>query len=801
MFERWFSWRGIGNWRRDLEIVRRRLRQKPVFAISVLITLSVGLGTFAVVFAAVDKILLEPLPYKNAGDLYVIWEKLKDAEPIITGPDVANLQQAGGAIESAAGMQMAPLNIPGDGQREARRITAMQVSPGLFDLLGVRPALGRGFRPDETGATSPNVIVLTDELWKRLGENRNILNTELKIGKLPPFTVIGVLPAGFHFNGSWGSPPDAYIPLYVNLATELPNNHDYRGIIRARHGASPEEVRRAVESTGRLNRDDIHQGTVRNLYPVGLQTDIAREVRPVLLALSFAVALLLLLLALNLASLLLARAVEREREFAVSRALGASRPAVVRVTLIEGTVLGLAGGITAVLAGIWSTRLLVALGPENLPRREAIAVDWRVAAVVISVGALLGLAAAAAPALWASHVSLESLLSGSAVRGAAGSSRMRRGLIVVQVALSLVLLSAGGLVVRSFERLVSSNPGFRPDGVLTFNIALTAEASESIAFQDRLDPVLNALPGVTHVSATRTLPLSGGANLTVVTIPGSPDEVAVDRVFTRAGYIETMGMRLLAGRGFEPAHRQGVQEAVIDHHLAQRLFPNRNPIGAIIRCEDRSITIVGVVAQARLSALHEDGRPQLMVRVEDYNNRQTSYYVIRTDRDPHALIPEVHRAISQLNPEVPISEVQTMDEIVAERSSRERISAVMISGLALGALLLVSMGLFGMISGSVARRRGELAVRMALGATHGRTIRLVVREGAQLIAFGLILAIPGIDIAGRSLQSLLIGVSPFDIPTIGAVAIALAGVALLACYLAARRVTTIDLERLLREGG
>jgi len=202
-----------------------------------------------------------------------------------------------------------------------------------------------------------------------------------------------------------------------------------------------------------------------------------------------------------------------------------------------------------------------------------------------------------------------------------------------------------------------------------------------------------------------------------------------------------------------------------------------------------------------LYALHEDGRPQLFVRVEDYDNRQTSYYALRMDRDPHALIPEVRMAIRQLNPEVPISDVHTMEEIVAERRSRERISAVMISGLAIGALLLVLMGLFGMISGSVARRRGELAVRMALGATHGRVIRLVVGEGARLIAFGLLLAIPGIDMAGRALQGLLIGLSPFDIPTIAAVAIALAGVALLACYLAARRVTTIDPERLLREGG
>jgi putative ABC transport system permease protein len=481
----------------------------------------------------------------------------------------------------------------------------------------------------------------------------------------------------------------------------------------------------------------------------------------------------------------------------------------VRATLIEGAVLGLTGGITAVLAGTWGARLLVTLGPRDLPRRDAIAVDWSVAAVVITVGILLGLVAAAAPAVWASRVSLASLLSGSSVRGAAGSGRMRRALIVAQVALSLVLLSAGGLVVRSFERLLSSNLGFRPEGVLTFNIGLTAKAPDSIAFQDRVDPALRALPGVTHLSATTTLPLAGGTNVTVVTVPGAPgntgdanrDEVVVDRIFTRAGYIETMGMQLLAGRGFEAPHREGVREAVIDRHLAERFFPNKNPIGTILRCEGVSITIVGVVEQARLYALHEDGRPQLFVRVEDYDNRQPSYYALRTDREPHALISEVRMAVRHLDPDVPISDVHTMEEIVAERRSRERISAVMISGLALGALLLVSMGLFGMISASVARRRGELAVRMAVGATYGDVVRLVVREGAQLIAFGLLLAIPGIDMAGRALQGLLIGISPFDIPTIAAVAIGLAAVAMLACYLGARRVAAIDPERLLREGG
>jgi hypothetical protein len=212
------AWRRTGNWGRDMEIVSRRLRQRPMFLGAVLATLTAGLGTFAVVYTAVDKILLEPLPYKNPGDLYVVWEKVKDeGSSVITGPDVANLQKAGGAIEAAAGLQMTPVNLPGDGEREARRIIAMEVSPSLFDLLGVRPALGRGFRPDETGPNSPDVIVLTDELWKRLGDNSNIIGTELKIGRTP-FTVIGVMPPGFRFNGSWAAPPDAYVPLFFNLA-------------------------------------------------------------------------------------------------------------------------------------------------------------------------------------------------------------------------------------------------------------------------------------------------------------------------------------------------------------------------------------------------------------------------------------------------------------------------------------------------------------------------------------------------------------------------------------------------------
>jgi putative ABC transport system permease protein len=468
--------------------------------------------------------------------------------------------------------------------------------------------------------------------------------------------------------------------------------------------------------------------------------------------------------------------------------------------------------------GVWGTRLLVALGPLDLPRRETIALDWRIAVVVILAGTVLGLMAATVPAAWSARVSLASLISGTAVRGGASSGRMRRSLIVVQVALSIVLLSAGGLVVRSFEQLLAAKPGFKPEGVLTLRLStrVLTKPEDVLAFHERTTSALRTLPGVTAVSATTDLPLSDSATGSIATIsfPGAPgntgqiqdgvqDGAIVDMVFTHAGYVETMGIPLLTGRSFEQARHEGVHEALIDRHLAEQFFPNGNPIGATLkfgRKSEESATVVGVIEQARLHRLYQDGRPQVLVRAEDFPIDGYRFYVIRTNGDPRALISEARGIIRQIERRIPVSMFRTMDEIVADARSRERISAVLIGSLALGALLLVAMGLFGMISGSVARRRGELAVRLALGATHGRIIRLVVSEGARLVAIGLLIAVPGIYMAGEALRGFLIGVSPFDGPTLVGVAGGLVAVALLACYLAARRVTTIAPERLLREG-
>lgn len=528
-------WRRAGNWGRDVELVGRRLVRSPIFAATTIGTLTIGLGMFAVVYTAVQKVLIAPMPYKDPGDLYYVW---RDYGPIsdvkrgsLAGTDILELQKTNAVIEDAAGLQpfLGGIFALREGA-EPMEIAVTRTSPNLFHLLGVAPALGRGFAPDEIGTGREQVMVLTHHLWNRLGADPGIVGRDVRLQNRP-FTVIGVLPPDFTFvRNDAAAPPqrvDAYIPLAVNLAETNPQNGGYAGLIRARRGASPGALAAAVDLVGRaIDARDFNSRGLK-LYPVGLKADVISRIRPALVVLGAAGLVLVFMLMLNLASVLIARAAQHEHEVAVSRALGANTIAIVRSTLLEGGLLGLAGGALGALAAIWGTRALVALAPLDLPRREAIAIDSSIAAAVIAVGVLLGVLAAPPPAAWAARVSLSSLLAGSAVRGGGGQSRWRRGMIVAQVALSLILLSSGALVMRSFERLLRADPGFRSDGVFTVRVRtppeLFPQTSDAIAFQDRVEHALAAIPGVTGASAASALPLTATAfDEEEITIPGAP---------------------------------------------------------------------------------------------------------------------------------------------------------------------------------------------------------------------------------------------------------------------------------------
>lgn len=812
------SWRRAGNWGRDVELVRRRVMRSPVFAVTTIGTLTIGLGMFAVVYTAVQRVLIDPMPYTAPGDLYYVW---RDYGPLadvsrggLAGTDIVELQKGSAVIEGAAGLQPMLGGIFSLGEDAmAMEIAVTQVSPHLFELLGVAPALGRGFTPEEAGRGRSQVIVLTHHLWNRLGANPDVIGTSVRLqGRV--HTVVGVMPRDFTFvRNEPTAPPqrvDAYIPFEVDLATTSPTNSTYSAIIRGRRGALPEAVADAVGAVGRAVDTRDFGGRGLRLYPVGLKADVVSRIAPALVALGIAGVVLVLMLMVNLASVLFARAAEREHEVTVSRAMGANTSAVVRSMLVEGSLLGIVGGMLGTITAIWGTRALVALAPLDLPRRDEIAIDWRVAAAVIAIGGLLGLVAAAAPAVWAARTSLATLLAGSAVRGGGRPGRWRRGMVVVQVALSLVLLASGGLVVRSLEHLLRTDAGFRPDGLLTARIRTPPEFfpqfADAIAFQDRVLEALASIPGATGASATSALPLTGVSSIQMASAPASPvntgdpeqDQVLTDLVAVRAHYPEVMGMRIAAGRTLSPSLQQSVTEALVDETLARRFFPDGNAIGATIQLRQRPFTIVGVVGHARLHDLHADGRPQILVRSEAFGIRPL-FYVVRASRDPDLLLRDVQTAVARLDPRVPVGDVRTMDSIVEQARSPQSIGAALIGAFAIGALLLAAMGLFGVVAGSVTRRRHELAVRLALGADRGHVLRLVMKEGTWLVVVGLLVGAPGVFATSRAIRSLLIGISPFDPLTLSAAACGLLIAALATCYIPARRAFAIDPARLLRQ--
>jgi putative ABC transport system permease protein len=807
------SWRRGGNWGRDVELSVRRLVRAPLFSLLMVGTLTVGLGAFAVVYTVVHRVLIAPLPYERPEDLYMVWRDytwVPFRGGWASGPDVAELQRAGGAIQDAAGMSRGLATITGEGG-EPFEAALMTTTPNLFDLLGVRPAVGRVFLPEETGPDRPAVTVLTYALWQRLGGDASILGSDIRING-NPFTVIGVMPRDFSFvrNASLGAAQnvDLFASFLGVLAEQNPGGGSYAALIRARPGTSPEGVESAVAAVGRVVDERDFESRGLALYPVNLKADLIEPVRPAMIVLGLAAVFLVLVLLVNLATLLLARAAAREQEFAVSRALGANRIALVRATLLEGGLLGLLGGIGGALVAVWGTRLLVSLAPRDLPRLDAIGMSWSIAATVVAIGTLVGLLAAVLPASWALSTPLSSLLGTMRMRGGS-SGRMRRGMVVVQVALSLVLLTAGALVVRSFEQLLRAQPGFDGTGVLTLRVPVpAARYPEDAAVRElhgRLQAGFAALPGVTAVGATSALPLSARANQTWIQLPGAPgntgveehDNPMVDYYWVRPGYFEALGIRVLEGSTFteDAGTAAGV---VIDRLLATQFFPDGSAIGNTIPFSGDTLRIIGVVDHPRMYDIHQDDRPQIYLR----SGEDTPYslsWVLRASRAPAGLANEARAVVRQADPELAVSELLTMDQITDQSLSQQRITAVLVAGFSLGALLLAAMGLFGVVSGAVTRRRHELAVRLALGANHRKLVGMVMLEGAVLVALGVLIGVPGVYAAGRAISGALVGVSASDPLTLLLVGLGLAVVAMAACFIPARRVVGIAPAQALRE--
>lgn len=811
------TWRRMGRWGRDTELVMRRLARAPLFAASMVGTLTVGLGAFAVVFVVVDKVLIEPLPYEAPEDLYSVWREYGWVDldrGALSGRDIVALREAGGAIAGAVGLEQETATLAGVAGGMPQEVGVMISSPELFSLLGVRPALGRSFVASEVGPGRPPVVVLGHDLWQRVfGGDSTVVGREIRLDGTS-YTVVGVMGPDFRFVHPAGRGASSGVDLYTTFDFELaetePEAGSFSGLVRARPGTPPEALAAAVGEVGRTIDERDFQGKGLTLWSIGIKEDLTARVRPALVALGLAALLLVLVLLVNLSTLLFVRAAQREREFAITRALGANRPALVRATLLEGGAIGLISGVTAAMSAIWATRSVLALTPMDLPRREAIAVDGEAAAVVIGIGVLIGLLAGMAPAIWTTRSDLSSLLHRTAVRGGGGHGRLWKAMVIVQVALALVLLSAGGLVVRSFGELLRADPGFEPRGVLTLRIPVPddryADAAALNALHERLEQELAGLPGVQAVGAGETLPLTAGADQMDVSFPqatgntGDPDRdrMMVDVVPVRPGYFDVLGIRVRSGRSFV-AGTVGDREAMIDRTLAAAFFPSVSPLGATAVIGTDTVTIVGVVEHARQYDMHRDDRPQLYLRNHD-DPEATLVWAVRTDRPPLSLASAVRAAVWRVDPQLAVSEMRSMDQVVTEWLRQQRVSAALIASFAVGALLLAGIGLYGVVAGSVTRRRHEIAVRTALGAENSQVIRLVILEGMRLVVAGIAVGLPGIWAAGRLIGAVLVETSPFDAVAVASAAASLVVVMLAACYLPARRVATIEPAVLLRRG-
>lgn len=812
------TWRRTGDWGRDAERVVKRLVRAPLFVLSMVGTLAVGLGAFAVVAAVVQNVLLAPLPFPRSEDLHVVWRNYTWV-PLergwLAGTDVAALQQAGGPIEAAAALDLGAATVSGDEGGAPQEIALLASSANLFDLLGAKPALGRTFAPEEEGPGRPAVVVLGHTLWRdRFGADAGIVGKQVRLDGTP-HTVIGVMGRDFRFarQASMGAPQaaDAYVTFDQALSATSPFDGSYGALVRARPGTSPAVLQQAVGAVARVVDERDMKGRGLRLEVKGAKEDLVAPVRPALRVLGAAGALLVLVLAVNLATLLLVRASQREREFAICRALGADPLVVARATLLEGGLLGVLGGALGALGATWVLQVLVGLAPADLPRRDSIEMTWGLAALVTGVGGLMGLAAGALPAVWGARAGLETLLGNGSTRAHGGRGRMRRSMVVLQVALALVLLGTGGLVARSFERLLAAQPGFATSGVLTLRIPLTGAASESdaavYASQERLQRELAALPGVEAVGATTALPLTANANQTDIGFPGAPgntgvaerDNPLVDTAYTQPGYFEAMGIRVLEGRVFSGAPRDDVREVVIDRTLAERFFPGGGAVGAKAGFERGEVRVIGVVDHARYYDVYRDGRGQVYLQNSPKAAAGALSWALRTRRDADALVPEVRAAVARVDAGLPLSEVRTVEALVDGSLQQQKLSAVLLGGFSLGALLLAAMGLYGVVAGTVQRRRHELAVRLALGADRRSVVGLVLREGAWLVGLGLVVGVPGLYFMARAAGAVLVGISAFDPLTLGAVALGLGGVALLACWVPARRVAGIDPAGALRQ--
>ncbi len=792
----------------DLRYGVRVLLRAPGFTAVAVAALAIGIGANTAMFSVVNTLLLQRLPYHDADRLAMVWEHNvpRGRKTNVVGPaNFLHWRDMNQSFEELAAVSIT-YNVTLTGTGEPEELATQSVSAALFPVLGIQPARGRAFTADENRPNT-RVAIISHRLWlRRFGGDPDVLDRPVRLQGVP-YSVVGVLPPGFSF---LDKTVDVWLPIGFTAESRTPRGRSLLVVGRLR----PEvDFARAQQDMTRVGGDlarmfpDFNTGWTVNVVP--LREQLTGAVRPALLVLAGAVAFVLLIACANVANLLLARATTRQRELAVRAALGAGRMRLIRQLMAESLVLCVAGGACGLALGWWATRFIRTVAAERLsiPRLEAVSVDGTVLAFTLAASVLSGLMFGIIPALTAAGARLnESLKEGGRTGSAARGNRARSIFVVVEIALALVLLVGAGLLVRSFVRLVDVDPGFNPSRILTLRVSLPSSRyggeGQSARFFERFFASVDALPGVRATGAVSFLPLTGLAAATSMEIIGQPkpprgQEAVTDvRVMTH-DYLRAMGVPLLKGRLFnesDPSDATG--RVVINETMARKYWPNEDPIGKRVRIswdrfEDEIIGVVGDIKHYGLDTAAAAMRPMTFwpYARSPYN---TMSVVVRTDGDPAQVVNAVGAVLRQMDPELAVAGVRTMDEIVASSVAERRLTMMLLTIFALAALLLAAVGIYGVIAYSVTQRTQEIGIRMALGAQRSSVLRMVIGGALLLVSVGIVAGAAGAFFLTRLMTGLLFDVQPGDPLTFAVVSTVLACVAVLASSLPGLKATRVD---------
>ncbi len=802
---------------KDLRYAARVLRKSPGFTLIAVIAVALGVGANSAIFSVVNAVLLKPLDYRDPSQLVLLQHNYKklDLKATVAPAGYAYYRDNAKSFSDVAAFTGFSANLTGEGEPE--RLNAMYVTSNIFPALGAQAAQGRTLLPEENDAGHNKVVVLSDGFWHRRFAGLPVVGKSVMLNG-EPYTVVGIMPPSFNLGREFGfgQTPDLWAPITFKpeqLAPDTGWSVEYLSVVaRMKPGVGIQQAQAEMDSIASDVRRQFLTDTEESswgLLLTPLDEFVVGKIRTALWILLGAVLFVLLIACANVANLTLARSAVRQKEIAVRTALGASRWRVVRQLLTESVLLSLVGGGVGLLLAMWGVDLLLKLNGSKIPRAAEIGLDSRVVLFTLGVSLLTGIVFGLAPAFQTTDVNLHDTLKEGGRSGKTGVRRgVRNALVVAEMSFAVVLLVGAGLLIRSFMELQQVSPGFEPRGVLAMQVSLPqnkyADAQARALFGRRMLEQLRALPGVKTAGTSTSLPMSGSNQSGSFNIEGQPQVPGQDpphgsRWLASEDYFETMGIRLVRGRLFDAHDTSDAQQvAIVDETLARKYWGTEDPVGKRISFEgpdNKPIwrEVVGLVEHVRNEGLEGESRGAYYAPyAQATGGGPNLFIVVRTDGDPASLAPSVRGAIANIDGDLPVFRVATMEQMVSDSLAQRRFSMLLFGIFAALALVLAVVGLYGVMSYAVAQRTHEIGLRMALGAQGGDVLRMVVGQGMGLVAVGLGLGLLGALALTRLMSSLLYGVSATDPLTYAGIAILLGSVALLASYLPARRATKVD---------